>query len=163
MPRLKSGSCIYLWYIPMHKTITFYLGLQNSRLSQGVYSRMTHDMNVKSDIPQSLVFRAVGSSQKCGCRLDMLRKVCRICSGICLLSPHSQRAVGWSPRRRAGAGGVCKCNVLACTLNLRSCVNCESWYMKSWFLWNPSLIDHDDEQNWSASHCISFGLSTVIP
>jgi hypothetical protein len=43
-----------------------------------------------------LVFRAVGSGQKC-CWLDMLGQVCIICSGICSLSPHSQRAVGWRP------------------------------------------------------------------
>jgi hypothetical protein len=49
-----------------------------------------------SGVPQSLVFKAVGSGQKC-CRLDMLGQVCRICSGICSLSPHSQRAVGWRP------------------------------------------------------------------
>jgi hypothetical protein len=53
-----------------------------------------------SGVPQSLVFRAVGSGQKC-CRLDMLGQVCRICSGVCSrvcsLSPHSQRAVGWRP------------------------------------------------------------------
>jgi hypothetical protein len=42
-----------------------------------------------SAVSQSLVFRAVGSGQKC-CRLDMLGQVCS-------LSPHSQRAVGWSP------------------------------------------------------------------
>jgi hypothetical protein len=28
-----------IWIIPMHKTITFYPGLQNSRLSQGVYGK----------------------------------------------------------------------------------------------------------------------------
>jgi hypothetical protein len=55
-----------------------------------------------SAVRQSLVFRAVGSGQKC-CRLDMLRQVCRICSGVCSLSPHSQSM-------SAGAGGAC--NVL---------------------------------------------------
>jgi hypothetical protein len=43
-----------------------------------------------SAVPQSLVFRTVGSGEKC-CRLYMLGQVCRICSGVCSLNPHSQR------------------------------------------------------------------------
>jgi hypothetical protein len=28
----------------------------------------------------------------------MMEQVCRMCSGIWLLSPHSHTAVGWSPK-----------------------------------------------------------------
>jgi hypothetical protein len=90
-----------------------------------------------SAVPLSLVFRVVGSGQKC-CRLEMLGQVCRICSGVCSLSPHSQTTEGWSPI------------FLRCWWSLQCPVHCRyvvtwvflsSWWMLCCQVWCPAILE----------------------